>query len=128
MTSIQSKAQMKLLFCDFKRICTDCTQTKPDDMEEWCLDPPVIKFNIIKSMQVGHENESKSGIIAEGQTYQMKEVMLKPNQFNFEVGLGAWVRFYENDVVPVLDESGLDKYGWEVSYEEFDTAVSPDDV
>ena len=87
----------------------------------------MIKFNIIKSMQVGEENESKSGIIAEGQTYQVKEVMLKPNHFNFELQRGAWIRFYENDVVLVLDESGLDKYGWEVSYEEFDTAVSPDD-
>ena len=120
---VHSQAQLPMLLDEFKAVCTDCHQTEVEGADEWDPPKPKITFNIVKEVKFG--DEIRSAILAEGDTYHMKEVALKPNDFKFENELGMWARFYEGEP-PALDETELKRYGWEFDYQEFDEAASED--
>ena len=55
------------------------------------------------------------------------KIALKANEFEFNREIGSWTRFFDDDT-PQLDESVFDEYGWDLEYEEFDDAGTPDGV
>ena len=79
----------------------------------------------MKEVKVG--DETCSAVFADGDTYRMKETLKDELEFKFERDLGMWTRFYQGEP-PIFNETTFIKYGWELEYEEFDEAATPDDV